>query len=244
MQDINEINIDDILKLEQLKLKSCNTWAGKFNIASNIIRLVGIRKHNSAEGYKYRLAKKIIIYNIRAIEENSYGYDYIDRENIEQCIANFNHEEKLNILIFYRRMLMRDGLVDDFDWINDRISAIKTSVYWNNRKYVRCVLTISAKNIYGMICFLLFVFCVTSLVLLESKHEMSAIFHFGKVEYFDNYYINHALNTLSLFFGIDDRQKFYPVTSFGVFLVLVYKFFIFVFMANFVIEEIKKRMKV
>lgn len=237
----NKNEIIEIIKGELIKFETVSSGSGKFNIASNILFLRSNVVTNEFDKDCYLIAKKLIDYNISAVNENNYGYDFIDHEKIYKCIAFFKDEMKLNILNCYKRSLKNGSFDSDIKWIDTLIVNVKLDIYSKNNERIKYLLLCSASSASNIAATLLITFILTAISLSDFFVKTLGILEFKKKAYINHSMINHLVNTTSVIFKLDPDVTVKPTNYIGVASLLVYKVLIFIFIFNYIKEEIKKK---
>lgn len=209
--------------------------------------IIQIKKHipslRNVGNSIYIDAKQFISIYINSIEERDLGYDIIDTNKILKCIelVEDKHEQLLLAQNSYR-LLKASGFEEESKKIKKIVNIKKTSLLKNEpfcfSKYIKLLLHLSTYNIFTIILTIFFLFTVSFIVLLPAPFEKWEIYKVTYHSYSEVFIINHFVNILTNVFAIDNQFKIETNSLFGIFSIIILKFFYVIFIVNYLYKKV------
>lgn len=232
-------SIQSIIASENAKLKQDNlSLSDEIGIRFNLISLKN-REGISSENYKD--IKFFITNYIEYIKMANYGYDNLNYTKIDDLLNFLNTKEQIMILQYAISYMAKELPEYDRDWFIDKKRQSEIKDIFESKKfslYLKAIFLYLGLNTQRLLLTLLFFLILTFIVLLPSPFSSLAIFEVSYSAYEDNFILNHLINVLSLFVGLENDFKITPINGIGVLIEIVAKLFFIVLVVNFIYTKI------
>lgn len=226
---------------------SLTTADDRFNCLNNIIELKRLIPNNNLGVSLYIDFKRYYKYYIQAVEDKDSDYDQVIISNIRKKTSSMGLEMQLNLLKYVRKLLLLNGYPDEAKDCSNIIQEIKIEFYKQKNdviSFIKLFALWSSISLVNLVIVLISFFLLASLFLLETKLESFAVLNLTTVEYTKNYYLNHLINTLTLFFDLDSAMKVEANCFYGVVLIIIAKIFYLLILVNFFAKKIVEFIKI
>lgn len=228
--------------LEQLYDKFYKTKLSEAKIQL-IYLIIGIKVQYECQDYKCPLyidIKKFIKYYLKSRANKDYGYDEYNSQKIISCIHNVDKYKQLELLVYVKRHLQSS--FEPTDWVDEQISNVKKDLYKQKHNYFLWILYCCTDSLLKMCLTIMFVFILTFLFLLPAFCDCMVLYQIEYAELTSNFYLNHIINVLALFFDLDIGCKLICLNCFSVLVYLIVRFLSFVVVGNFLYQKIMQKL--
>jgi len=201
--------------------------------------------YDKPSSFIYSDLKQLVKAYCQTTDTNKFEYDKIDFCIIEKLITPLSRHEKLAILGFTRRELLKIHDLASVKLLEPRIRELEYQLFISSKTlsgFVKGLFlfpTINFKNLL-ITFFLIFILC--SLVLLPSTNSSWETFRFNKVDIVGNETVDHFLNTLIFLFKLDSSVSVNPISMAGVIVSVILKSFFVLFIVNYLIKFLAKHL--
>ena len=236
-----ETKLKEIIEKEEIKLKSNISAIEKINILYN---LISIMNRNGDKTIIYKYIKIFVDNYVQVVKTENYGYDIINHNKIEYLIQFISYEEQVSILNYSINVMTRELPDYNKEWLITRkhIAVINKIISAKDFLYFpKAFLLIISINIYRLFVSLSLFFIAVYILLLPSPFKSFEVFDITYNDYSKNFYINHFLNTLTLFADIDNEFKIKSNIWIGAILMVIGKILFGLFIINFIYRKLSDK---
>ena len=209
-----------------------------FNVLFNIIAFK--KDHKDYAGFKQPLyldVKQFLYSYIDAVGGADFGYDFLSEPKIQEAISGLSANEQVAIYRYLCHLYVQRGY--DTEPVREMASSAKLQLALKERAYLRYLLLLSSRNIMSLILSYLLFVLVVFVMLLPAPIEQVHFLDTDMAVMCDSFWLNHMMNILALFCGIDDfGPRIIPVGIVGMLLYLAGIIVYFLLIANFIVRKI------
>jgi len=195
----------------------------------------------------YKDIKLFISSYIDSLQQEDFGYDFIDLDKL--CVAitmeksNAARFELVNYCIRKLKSSNHDELADKIIDKRTWFKFLKTIEERKIGSYFDAILIISAYNFYTILTTMLILSCLTTIMLQNAFFKIFELYSFEYEKFSNNENFNKILNIWAKPFGFAEKFKVIPLNEIAVILLIVLKITYFVFIANYLLEKTKQIIK-
>lgn len=241
------MNIETIIEEQYKKLTICKSDYERLNIYSSIIQLRKISKEERIKNRIYSDIKNYLKYSILAVEETAFEYYELNEKQIKQILEPLPLVEQLSLLRYFERDLRYNGYLEKINWLKN-ITKKKKILYLKEnlsvQNFCKLIIELTTYNVYSIIVTIFLFFIFYTILLLPAPIKNMVLFKSVFQAYNTNNFTNHVMNSLVSFSTIESDFKLNPVTIMGVFIEILIKLFLFIVIINYLVEELKSKIKI
>jgi hypothetical protein len=234
-------SINEIVSIEEEKLKNSSSPGEKINILHNLIVL---KNHSNADHDNYQNIKKLIDLYIDNIKVGNYGYDFFNLNKIDEVLKYLKLEEQISALKYALSSIKRELPEYENNKIIESLNKTEIKYILTNRKlihYPKALLLYSNTSINRLIIVLIAFIILVCIFLLPANQFTFSVFTITYEHYSDNFLLNHFLNILGIFADIDNDLKIQPLNAYGLLLVLFAKIVFVLFIINYIYRKLSDK---
>jgi hypothetical protein len=229
------------IKNEENRIRITNSATEKLHILYNLIAL---KNSNNYICDNYRDIKKLVEYYIDVIKISDFGYDVINYNKIGSIISFLSFKEQISILKYSISIISRELPEHDMDWFLKSLKRAEISDITNSRKYLeypKALFLYTSISIEGLLAVLIILYGLSYIVLLPAPIDSMEVFKIYYENYSGNFHLNHFMNILSLFAGINNNLIITSEYWYGALLLIFSKVIYLLIIVNFIYKKISDK---
>jgi len=238
--------IDDIISNQYDLIKS-----GQLNFSqkSEIYYSIIFIKNGEGIADIYVDIKNFLVNYIQSFEERNFGYDSINSNKINTCVALLGYERRIAIYQFLKKLLYKHHYEEDWKLFKYNLYESKNNLITAHRWWFinpqKLILFIYNKSVYSYpflaLIVALFIFMQYVLLLPNPWQFWPSLFRIKYQDISDTFWINHLGNVLLNFFEVDSECKITPLNFVGILLLIVGRLIKILFIVKYVADKILKQ---
>jgi hypothetical protein len=239
------MDLQEQIKLEKDKLNSATDDYQKLQIVYTLIELKKRSQNPNVKNSIFADCKSFLKLSILSIDEPNHGYFNFNGEKIEKLISFLPIEEQLNSLRFFSRELKQNGFEQNIPWLTLMLKRKEIQHYWAKpsvRNFFKLIAVCSTYNLLTVIISLALIFALYSIVLLPAPNPSWNLFNSTFKEYSTNGIVNHLANSFLSISSLGDIGL-EPNNLRGILVLAFIKFTLLLFILNFLLDELKSKLK-
>lgn len=242
-----------LIEEEYKKLSSgALSVSGTCNVINNIIQIK--LQEPTLRNINQDLSVDIKLYInslINQAELGRIGYDSIEVKKIKEILIDLSPKENLSLINYFIRQLQKSSFDNEMRGFQKlRIKIIIKKYSGKNEFYKpasiwNLCMFFPQYNILTLFITLLFLSLIVTLLLLPAPFKFMEVLNFD-INYQKlnpNFFINHTLNILGAFVGIETDFKIVPKNSLSMLVFILTKIFAFLFIANYLFTKLSEFLK-
>ena len=158
-----------------------------------------------------------------------------------------NYEEQISALNYAISVTVRELPEYDKDWFIEKKRDAEVNHIFKNRiynQYFKGIMFYFAHSLKRLMIVILIFFAMVISILLPATEGSFILFRITYDNYSNNFIVNHLLNVITHFAGIDNEFKVEPVNWLGVLLLVSAKLFFVLIVVNFVYRKITDKLNI
>jgi hypothetical protein len=240
------MDISSQIEVEQQKLDNATSDYQKLQLTHNIIELKKLSNNPNTTKSIYLDCKSFLKLAVSSIDEPNFGYFNLNPEKVKKIMSSLTTEEKLSLQRNFMKDLKENGFEENLGWLTSEIKRNEIRYYIQNvslKNICKLIATLSSFNVFTLAISIAIIFVVYSVILLPAPHASFAAFDVSFKKFSENNFLNHIANSFLLITSLDDDVKMQPTNLKGIAGLILIKAAIILFLLNFLLEEIKSKIK-
>lgn len=236
---------DNIKKLIEIEEENIRQSKDSNEIVNRIYNLIFI-KHEEKFSI-YTDIKTFIKYYTKLVETNKYGYDSLCYDKAFKVIDLLPYNERISLLNFLISTIVREYPEFEIETIQTKIKTIKIKTIFVEKEWLKipnAILLWSSLRLSTLFFVLLLFIVIVYVILLPAPTFFTPLFEIKHANYSNNLHLNHILNVLSLFVGIDNSCEIRALNPLGLIELMVGKIVFILVIVNFVYKKITDKISI
>lgn len=236
------LTVQDLINQQEQLIKNSSDPGFALNTQYNVIAL---KQNAFPERSLYAEIKTLVHFYVEYIKHAEFGYDYVNVEKLNKLIDALAIDEQASLIEYTISNFTRELPDLNHDWLLQKKRAIDIEYLFKQHKFtssVKAIFLYTGTNTISLFTTLVFLFLLTSIVLLPAISDDHVLFKISYHHYTEGYLLNHFMNIIGLFADLEIGMSVEPLNWVAFLLMVLCKILYITFIANYIYIQIIDRL--